>query len=272
MKRIVRSVQSLSDRAAALSAAAGQLPGRVAEIRQSVAATTGQLQHLKTDIQFNVAELQVTSENQLATALMEIDNNAKVLEDAGFELEGVDLELSPSQRLVVHLLRIGDADDDEFRELIQKHQGLPTIRAILASLLKARNMAATIEIGGLDYHRVLIGIGASPVVRLCWRAPVAAASSLTMAAAPAIAPAGASFFGGGESLFATAAAPAPEPPTEPPPLPAAAQIPEPSTGPPQLPPPAPEPEPESAPEAPPPLPEPTDPLARFKVMPTLHKP
>ncbi|HSP43146.1 MAG TPA: hypothetical protein VLO11_09760 [Luteolibacter sp.] len=262
MKRLVRKVQSLGDQAARLSTAASQLPGRVAEIRQSVAATAGELRNLKSDIQFNVAELQMTSEDQLADALMEINTHTRVLEDAGFELEGVDLELSPSQRIVVHLRRIGDADEDEFRELIRDNQNLTTIRAILASLLKANKMAATVEIGGLDYHRVLIGIGANPGIRLCWRPLESEPISPPplSAAAPVIAPAASSLFGGGESFFSTASTPpaviaTPEPvkPTttesasQPPPLPAA------------------------TPQQPPPLPPSGDPLARFKVMPSLGR-
>ena len=262
MKRIIRSMQNLGEQAARLSAAASRLPGHVAEIRQSVSATAGELQNLKSDIKSNVAELQLGSEDQLSEAMMEINTHARVFGDVGFKLEGVDIELSPAQRLVVHLLRIGDAGEDEFRELIQTHQSLPTIRAILSSLLKVRTMASTIELGGLDCHRVLIGIGANPVIRLCWRAPVAGATRSLLdsggASAPLVATTGSTLFGPSESFF-PAASPVPleasasetECETEsPPPLPAAAA-------------PARE---KSVPQA---LPASTDPLARFKKMPDL---
>ena len=264
MKRIIRSVQTLGEQAARLSEAASQIPGRVAEIRESVAATTDQLQHLKSDIQMNVTELRVTSETQLAGALMEINSHTRDFENAGFELESIDLDLNPVQRLIVHFKRIGDADDDEYAELISRHSSQLTVKAILASLQKARQTADTLEMRGLDFDRVMIGIGNQPFIRLGWKSPSAFANAAPLLSATPVA-AATSFFGGGESYFSKArvdepisvamhdsaevaeqavAGPAAQVVSEPPPLPVV---------------------------TPPPLPVSTDPLARFKVMPKLGR-
>ncbi len=151
MKRIVRRVQSLNERAAELTAAASQLPKRVAEMREVMTATTGQLQSLKTDIQANVADLVIHREDDFAAALAEITSHAPVLAEAGFLLDGLDIEVSPTQRVVVQLVRIGDAEPGEIEELIQKHHGRTTLRAILSAMLKARDVAATIRIDGLSH-------------------------------------------------------------------------------------------------------------------------
>lgn len=257
MKRIVRRVQTLNERAAELTAAASQLPKRVAEMREAMTATSSQLQSLKTDIQVNVADLVIDREDDFAAALAEISSHAPVLAEAGFLLDGLDIEVSPTQRVVVQLIRIGDAEPGEIEELIQKHQGKTTLRAILSAILKARDVASSIKIDGLDYHQLLIGIGPVPIIRLGWRA--ATSSTAFAPAAPSTnwqpsvskpLPGGSSFFGPPITSTTTYVS-NPEAPEED----------EPSI--PVVP---------ATPAAPPPLPPPdTDPLARFKVMPDLHR-
>ena len=256
MKRIVRRVQSLNERAAELTAAASQLPKRVAEMREVMTATTGQLQSLKTDIQVNVADLVIHREDDFAAALAEITSHAPVLAEAGFLLDGLDIEVSPTQRVVVQLIRIGDAEPGEIEELIQKHQGRTTLRAILSAMLKARDVAASIRIDGLDYHQLLIGIGPVPIIRIGWRS----ATSTPAPAQPAVStswqpsaskplPGGSSFFGPPISST-TAYAPRQEEPDDEPAIPVVA----------------------ATPVVPPPLPPASsDPLARFKVMPDLRR-
>lgn len=259
MKRIVRRVQTLNERAAELTAAAGQLPKRVAEMREVMTATTGQLQSLKTDIQVNVADLVMNREDDFAAALAEITSHAPVLAEAGFLLDGLDIEVSPTQRVVVQLVRIGDAEPGEIEELMQKHQGRTTLRAILSAMLKARDVAASIRIDGLDYHQLLIGIGPVPIIRIGWRsatsapAPAPAQPAATTSWQPSVSkplPGGSTFFGPPISSTTTFA-PRPSEPEDELPTPVVATTPA---------------------AAPPPLPPAsTDPLARFKVMPDLHR-
>lgn len=293
MKRIVRRVQTLNERAAELTAAAGQLPNRVAELREAMTATTGQLQTLKTDIAVNVADLKVDREDELSAAIAEIAGHAPVLAKAGFLLDGLDVEVSPVQRLIVQLVRYKDVETLELQPLIQQYQQHPTLRAILSAILKARLMAATIDIDGLEYHKLLICIGPIPNIRLCWRAEASApaASSAWQPSPSQPLASSTSFFG--PPLHGATTTPTPTPhieapeewaehveyeePTEyaepveytehaeynpdafttsytPPPLPVAPQPVAPPT------------------PTPPPLPPaPVDPLARFKVMPTLGR-
>lgn len=258
MKRIVRRVQSLNERAAELTAAASQLPKRVAEMREAMTATTGQLQSLKTDIQVNIADLIIDRDDDFAAALGEIAAHAPVLAEAGFLLEGLDIEVSPTQRVVVQLVRIGDAEPGEIEELIQKHQGKTTLRAILSAMLKARDVAASIRIDGLDYHQLLIGIGPVPMIRIGWRSATSAPAAAQPAASTSWQPSASKPLPGGSSFFGppisstTSYASRPSEPLDEPPAPEAVIHP--------------------AAAVPPPLPPPsTDPLARFKVMPVLHR-
>jgi len=288
MKRIVRRVQTLNERAAELTAAASQLPNRVAELREAVTATSGQLQTLKSDIQINVADLQIEREDDLSAAIAEIAGHAPVLAEAGFLLDGLDVEVSPTQMLMVQLVRFKDVETLEIQPLIQQYQQLPTLRAILSAILKARAMGATVEIDGLDYHKLMIGIGPVPTIRLCWRAEEAAPAAWQPTPSKPLA-SSTSFFG--PPLHAEPAQKTTEPATEPAeefiesedhvePLehePAHTEFTSTITSPPPLPdevapyPARAEPPPHAT-AAPPPLPTaPVDPLARFKVMPTLGR-
>ena len=169
MKRIVKGVQTLNERAAQLTAAASQLPSRVAELRAAMTATSGELQHLKSDIQMNVADLQVDREDELGEALAEIAAHAPVLAEAGYVLDGLDVEISPVQRLIVQLVRYRDVNPGSLQGLIDFHQDKRSLRAILSAILKARAMVDSVEIDGLDYHKLTIGIGPVPTIRLCWQ-------------------------------------------------------------------------------------------------------
>jgi hypothetical protein len=185
MKRFISKVQNLSQKAAEIKAAIQQVPPKIAEMREAVATTTGQLQQLKSEIQYSVADLKADQEDHLSEALQEIHHSTELFQQAGFVLDGVDLEISPVQRLLVHLLRVEAVHASVLRSLAQASQHQRTTRAILSSLLQAQQMAETVEVGGLIYNEVIVGIGPIPSVRLCWRAEQVEATPV-LQAAPAI--------------------------------------------------------------------------------------
>lgn len=263
MKQFISNIKNLSQKAADIKAAMQQVPPKVAEIREAVTATAGQLQQLKSEIQFSVADLKADQEDHLSEALQEINSSADVFAKAGFVLSGMDLEISPVQRMLVHLAKVEEVHTSLLRSLLSSNQHRRTTRAILSSLLQAKQMAETVELGDLIYNEVVVGIGPIPSIRLCWRTeetePVVVAQATTAIplppalAAPAVLPQSAfgagSFFERRETKPAPAAAPAvvtakiEAPPTMAIPKPQAAV--------------------ESA--------EPKDPLARFKKMPVLSR-
>ncbi len=197
MKRIVRRVQSLNERAAELTAAVGQFPERVAELRGAVTATSDQLQTLKSDIQISASGLTVDDDSDMSAALAEIAENASLLEEAGFLLDGLDIEVSPVQRVLIQLVRFEDVEASDIQKLIWDHQNHGTLNAVLTSILKAKSMADNVEISDLVYHKLVIAIGPVPSVRLCWRSaePSTASASTAWPSGPSTTfAAGTSFF------------------------------------------------------------------------------
>ena len=207
MKQFISKVKDPSQKAAEIKAAMQQVPPKVAEFREAVASTAGQLQQVKSEIQYSVADLKADQEDHLSEALQEIHNSTDTFEKAGFMLDGVDLEISPVQRVLVHLLRTEDVHTSVLRSLVQTNQHRRTTRAVLSSLLQAKQMAETVEVGGLIYNEVIVGIGPIPSVRLCWRAeqpePVAHATPTIpippplASSAPVAQPQSTSMFGAG---------------------------------------------------------------------------
>ena len=282
MKRIIRRVQTLNERAAELTAVAGQLPKRVAELRETMTATTGQLHTLKSDIQVNIADLQMDREDDIGAALVEVAGHAPALMDAGFALDGLDVEVSPVQRIIVQLVRRRDVEITRIRDLIRQYDKQPTMRSILSAILKARTMVDSIEIDGLEYDKLQISIGPVPTIRLCWRDRDSAPASTAWQPAqsqPLGAGSQSSFFGPPLSMApAGASAASPASPAikeetvagsavenELPALTMTMTSSSPATE--ALV------QPVAAPVSPPSLPKaPVDPLARFKVMPQLDRP
>lgn len=169
MKRFISKVQNLSQKAAELKAAMQQLPPKVAEVRETIAATAGQLQQLRVDVQSTVTDLKADNEQRLSQAMQEINGSLDFFLEAGFELGGMDLEISPVQRLLVHLNKLEDVHPSVIRSLISANQHRKTTHALLNSLLQAREMAETVELTNLDYSELIVSIGPIPTVRICWR-------------------------------------------------------------------------------------------------------
>lgn len=185
MKQFLSRVKSLSQKAAEIKAAIQQVPPKVAEIREAMTATTGQLQQLKSEIQYSVADLKADQETHLSEALQELNGSADVFVKAGFVLSAVDLEISPVQRLLVHLAKVEDVHTSVLRSLLAANQHRRTTRAILSSLLQAKQMAETVELTDLVYDEIIVGIGPIPSVRLCWRPEAVEQSAVVPATAMA---------------------------------------------------------------------------------------
>lgn len=168
MKQFISRVKNLSQKAAEFKAAMQQVPPKVAEIRETVAATRGQLRQLKAEMQYSVADLQADDEDRLSAALQEINSSEDVLAKAGFVISSVELDISPAQRLLVHLTKLDDVHPSVLRSLMSSSQNRRTIHAILSALLQAKQMAETIRFTQLGHDEVVIGVGPIPSVRLRW--------------------------------------------------------------------------------------------------------
>ncbi len=216
MKQFISKAKNLSQKAAEIKAAMQQLPPKVAEIREAVASTTGQLQQLRTEIQSSVTALKADNETRISQVLQEINASLDVFLEAGYELSGVDMEISPVQRLMVHLRRLDDVHPSIIRSLVSANPHRSTTNAILEALLQARQVTDKVQLTRLTYCELVVHVGPIPSVRLCWRTeeepePETVEKPAVSAPAPAVSPSPSGF--GESSFFERRTAQAPASPT-----------------------------------------------------------
>ena len=168
MKKFVHKVQEIGNKAAQIKAAIESVPPRVAEVREAVAATAGQFQQLRSEVQSNVTNLRADSEEKLIETLKEIDASAGAFREAGYELYDVEMELGIPQRLIVHLEKFEDVAFHRLRSVAAANESKTATHAILSALLKAEEMAERVNLTNLTYHKLMVYVGPLPVVRLCW--------------------------------------------------------------------------------------------------------
>ncbi len=170
MKNILHKIQDLSQKAAQFKQVIEAAPAQAAQLRETVMMTAGQLQQMRSDVQTAVGGLRADNEDRLTRALREINDGADTFLDAGYQLIGVDMEVSPVQRLVVHLAKVDSVAESRIHSLISANVAHPTISALLTSLAKADALTASMHLSNLSYRELVVHVGPTPSVRLHWRA------------------------------------------------------------------------------------------------------
>jgi hypothetical protein len=203
MKKFTERVQRVSQKAAEIRQTIERVPARVAEIREIGAMATGEVQKLRTELVSSLSTLRAETDDQLVTALREIDGDSETLLEAGFRLRGVDMDLGSVRRLKVHLERVSEVDPAAIRALQDDNADKPALHTLLVALTKAGELAGTIPLDHLRYGAITIEMGLIPSVRVGWRAsgpsfakslPPALPIATVVPSAPAAAVSPTSFF------------------------------------------------------------------------------
>jgi len=184
MKKFIRTLKSLSERAAQFQETLQQVPPKVAEIRRAVSLTSGQLRQLQADVQVNVASLKAENPDDLVEALHEINGSTEVFQEAGYELGHVEMELSPVPRLIVHLDRVEDVRDSILSSLTDANRERRITHALLNAVIQAEAVADRVDIQGQVYYRLIVHVGPVPSVRLGWMPEPETASPAPTAGPP----------------------------------------------------------------------------------------
>lgn len=109
------------------------------------------------------------NEEQLTRALAELDDSREIIREAGYDFTGVDIELHPVQRLIVHLEKFEDVSEAGLELLLTSIAARKTPQAVLAALIRAEQLADRVSLSELTYRELTIYVGPVPTVRLCWR-------------------------------------------------------------------------------------------------------
>ena len=190
MKKFINKVQDLSQKAEHLKKMVEAAPAQAAHLRDTVLMTAAQLQRMRHDVQASVTGLRADSDDRLAQALREINDSSAIFLEAGYALTGVDMELSPVQRLIVHFEKIESVPEPALRALLAANSGRQTVYALLAALAKADGVSEKVHLTHLTSRELIVHVGPTPSVRLCWSAdaPVQTAVAAQVPTTPVAAP------------------------------------------------------------------------------------
>src|SRR5688572_17942497 len=101
MKNFINKVQDLGKKAAELKQAIQGAPAQAAQLREAVVMSADELHQIRSVVQANLHGLRANSEDRLLSAMREINDASLTFEEAGYELTGLDLDLSLPQRLEI---------------------------------------------------------------------------------------------------------------------------------------------------------------------------
>lgn len=187
MKKFAKGVQRLSQRAAEIRQAVETMPAKAAELRETVVATAGQVQQLRGELVAGAAAVRATVEAGAdpAAVLRELEACAGVLAEAGFALEGADVDLAPVRRVRAHLVRTGVPSAARLRALLAANAHRPVAKTLLAGIVQAHDFAEKTDAGPLDWTHLTVEVGGAAGVRVGWRADLPGSGGSAGVAAPA---------------------------------------------------------------------------------------
>ncbi|HUS34608.1 MAG TPA: hypothetical protein VM680_04575 [Verrucomicrobiae bacterium] len=176
MKTMFEKLQGIGQKAVQIKHAIEGAPAKVATLREAMHQTAGQLQLTASQLQLARSELQqvatglhVENDEDFTEAFREIAENHNAFHEAGYDLTGIDLEVSHGQRMIVHLRRLAAVPEQTLRFILSQHTARVTITSILSSIIKAESLAAKVTTPGLEYDGLIVHLGAAPAVRISWR-------------------------------------------------------------------------------------------------------
>lgn len=169
MKNFKTKLQALRQKAEQLKQVVESAPARAERLRGAVHSAAGQFQQLRSEVQGTVSALRMNDDTQLAAALVEIKDSEGVFLDAGYHLTGVDMEPGMAPRLLVHFDKLEQVSEAELLRLQKQHQSRPTLHALLSSMIKAEETAASVRLSDLIYSRLVVQVGPIPSVQIGWR-------------------------------------------------------------------------------------------------------
>jgi hypothetical protein len=171
MKKFAKGIQRLSQRAAEIRHAVETMPAKAAELRETVVATAGQVQQLRGELVAGAAAVRATVEAGAdpAAVLREVAECADLLAEAGFVLEGADIELAPVRRVRAHLGRTGEPSAARLRALLAANAHRPVAKALLAGIVQAHDFAEKADAGALAWTELTVDLGGAGGVRIGWR-------------------------------------------------------------------------------------------------------
>ncbi|PCJ48811.1 MAG: hypothetical protein COA74_07425 [Gammaproteobacteria bacterium] len=109
--------------------------------------------------------------DKVKTVIDDFIESAPLIEEAGFRIRDLEVELSIIPKLIPHFEKIDDITDSRRSEIINQVKDKRLIRLLLQALFKADNFQKSINMGSLEFAGIEIEITAIPAIRLRYENP-----------------------------------------------------------------------------------------------------
>jgi hypothetical protein len=172
MKKLSGRIERLNQRASQIRQVVDSMPAKAAALRETVAATVGHAQQLRSDLVAGVSGLRPKVETEIAATMRALDGASDVLARAGYVLDGVDLEPGIGgigRRVLARLGCVEEVSLADLRRLLAAHADRAVVKELLSALVQAMESTEGIEFDELEFSEVIVDIAASQPVRIGWR-------------------------------------------------------------------------------------------------------
>jgi hypothetical protein len=180
MKNMSKRIQRMSERAAEIRQVAEMMPGKAAELRGAVATAAGQVRQLRTELTAGAGAATALARSAsgagflradagMAATFQAVEMAAPVLKEAGYLLDGIDLEVVTG-RVRARLWRDEEVKLEDLRVVLEVYARTPVEKALVKGLVQAAELAAGLELRELDLAEVVVDAVTGAALRIGWRA------------------------------------------------------------------------------------------------------
>ncbi len=110
-----------------------------------------------------------TGVERAQSLIAEVQNAAPVIQKVGYRLTDIDVEVSISPRVILHLQRDFLANAEQFTAVLAEVRGRRTVTSLVKALQQANRIEPGLRISGRQLDEIEVELGIPPALRLRYR-------------------------------------------------------------------------------------------------------
>jgi len=94
---------------------------------------------------------------------------APIIEEAGFRIQDLEVELSVIPKLIPHFEKLHSVDEQKKAEILHKVEHRKIVKMLIKALFKADHFQQSLQMGRLEFSGIEIEVTAIPAIRLLYK-------------------------------------------------------------------------------------------------------
>ncbi len=99
------------------------------------------------------------SKNELQDIVNEINNSLPIIQEAGYSVNQIDIDLGMPSRIVIYFEMQKKISDDKKNSILKKIEDRDILHATLQTLFETEDFRNSIKVGDLKFQTISISIG-----------------------------------------------------------------------------------------------------------------